>query len=290
MNRKKIYVITAIVAIAVWISYWQISTKRQETEKKKTTGAVKEGSTGELEQKVLSFTIDGRSPKGARQWHLEGKSADIIGEDIYLNELTAVAYGDDAKVDLTSDKGVYRKSAGEVDLIGNVEVISDNGFELTTEKATWSQETKEISTDAVVHIKAEGISAVGKGGMANSDTKVAELKEHVMVVMEPDTKVHCDGPLNVDYNNNIAIFHNNVYVEDQDGKLFADKLTVEFDPDTQKLSKVTAEGNAKLKRGKSYTMSETIIYTESTKSAELLGRPRVIIDPGELSDLEKRER
>jgi len=243
--------------------------------------------SGALEQKMLSFTIDGRSPKGARQWHLEGNSAEIVGQDIHLNDLVAVAYGEDTIVNLTSDKGVYRKKKGEVELVGNVEVTSDGGFTLKTEKAMWSQETKEISTDVLVNITGKGMEAVGTGGMANSDEKKARLDRDVSVSLEPDTQVDCTGPLEVDYNANIAVFRDDVEVEDKDGKLFADKLTVEFDPESRKLARVTAEGNVKVKRGKSYTISEKAVYTESTKSAQLLGKPRIIIDPEELSDFDK---
>ncbi len=239
-----------------------------------------------LEQKVLSFTIDGRSPKGARQWHLEGTSADIIEDEIHLHELTAVAYGDNVTINLKSDSGIYRKEKGEVELIGNVEVTSDDGFTLTTDKASWSQLTKDIFTDEIVYINREGMSAVGKGGTANSDSRTAVLKKDVTVSIEPDTEVNCDGALEVDYNANKAVFYDNVRVKDKDGNLIADKLIVDFDPETQQLAQVTAEGNVKLKRGKSYTISEKAIYTESTRSAKLVGRPQVIIDPEELDNIE----
>lgn len=240
----------------------------------------------ELAQEVTTFSIDGRSPKGVKQWHLDGQSAEIIGDEIHLHDLKAIAYGDDAIINLSSDSGIYRKEAGEVELIGNVDVVSDEGYTLKTERASWSQNTKEISTEEVVHINKEGMSAVGTGGMANSDEKKAVLNKDVTVKIEPDTKVNCDGPLIVLYKENMAIFRDNVMVEDKDGKLFADKLTVEFNGDTQELDRVVAEGNVKLKKDKSYTISDMAIYTETTKSAQLLGRPRIIIDPDEISDLD----
>lgn len=284
MKKKILWaMVVAVAVLSVWMCRGFFAPAARTADKSGKDAL----DAGSLEQKVLSFTIDGRSPKGARQWHLEGNSAEIIGEDIHLNDLVAVAYGEDTTVNLTSDRGVYRKKLGEVELLGNVEVVSDSGFTLTTEKAKWSQETKEISTDALVNITGKGMVAVGKGGMANSDEKKASLNKDVSVSMEPDTKVDCAGSLQVDYNANIAVFHKDVIVEDKDGKLFADKLTVEFDPESRKLARVTAEGNVKVKRGKSYTISEKAIYTESTKSAQLLGKPRIIIDPEELSDLDE---
>lgn len=284
MKKKVLWTVVIIcAAAALWTSRSFFGGKAVPEK----AASEKAGEGDGLEQKILSFTIDGRSPKGVKQWHLEGTSAEIKGEAIHLNDLVAVAYGDDATVNLTSDSGIYAKEKGEVELIGNVKVVSDSGFTLTTEKAKWSQLTKEISTDDIVHITGEGMKAVGKGGTANSDEKTATLNKDVSVEMEPDTKVDCKGSLQVDYSKNIAVFHEDVEVEDKDGRLFSDKLTVEFDPETKKLAQVTAEGNVKVWRGKSYTISEKAIYTESTKSAKLLGRPRMIIDPTELSDLDR---
>jgi LPS export ABC transporter protein LptC len=280
--KKKIIWIVIIVLGAAGIWFYR-GRNAEEKGAPATSGEVKNAG---LEQKIFSFTIDGRSPMGANQWHLEGESAEIIGDDIHLDVLKAVVYGDDVKINLKSDSGVYSKKKGEVDLIGNVRVVADSGFELDTERATWSQSTKEISTDAIVDIRGDGMVARGKGGMANSDERTAFLREDVTVTIEPDTHVDCAGSLEVRYNDNIAIFLDDVRVRDKDGNLFADKLTVEFDPETKKLAKVTAEGNVKVKRGKSYTISEKAVYTESTKSATLLGRPRIIIDPTEISKLE----
>jgi|GEM_PF-645601 len=284
--RKRI--VWAAVVIAAGIAVWACRDRYGgKMDIDRTTAEERPGDAAGLEQKMLSFTVDGRSSKGVKQWHLEAGSAKIKGNEIHLNELGAVVLGDDAAVNLTSDKGIYDRDEGEVELIGSVTVVSDEGFTLTTDRANWSQAAKEISTDTIVRIEREGMTAVGKGGMANSDERKAVLKESVMVIMEPDTKINCDGPLEVSYNDNIAVFYNNVMVEDEDGTLLADKLTVEFDPETQELAQVTAEGNVKVKRGKSYTMSEKAIYSGSTGRAKLLGNPRVIIDSGELAEFEE---
>ncbi|MDD4013280.1 MAG: LPS export ABC transporter periplasmic protein LptC [Candidatus Omnitrophica bacterium] len=241
------------------------------------------------EHQVNSFSIDGRSSKGVKQWHIEGNTAEITGNgsEIHLNDLKVIAYGDDITVNLTSDRGVYRKDKSEVELIGNVDVKGDDGTTLRTESARWSQLTKEISTNDEVRIEREGMSAFGKGASANSDEQKASLMRDVIVAMKPHTTVTCDGPLEVSYGENRAVFHNNVVVVDKDGKMFSDKLTVNFDPDSKKLSEVVAEGRVKVKKGKSYTLSEKAIYRDSTKSAQLLGRPQIIIDPEEIGDLDE---
>lgn len=240
-----------------------------------------------IEQNVTSFSIDGRSPKGVSQWHLTGDSARIVGEDIHLKDLKAIAYGEEATIDLSSDSGIYRRAKGEVELLGNVNVSSGTDFTLVTDSANWCQDSKEIYTEALVEISREGMVAIGTGGMANSEQGWARLNSDVTVKIEPDTTVRSSGPLEVRYDENIAVFRDNVMVEDTDGRLFSDMLTVEFDPEGRKISMVTAEGNVRVRKGNSYTLSDKAVYTDSTKSAKLLGRPRIIIDPGELGKLDR---
>ncbi|MGB3081677.1 MAG: LPS export ABC transporter periplasmic protein LptC [Candidatus Omnitrophota bacterium] len=283
--RKILFFSIVIVAVALTL-FWAKDRKSKTLEQ--ASGAKKAGNVKELEQKILSFSIDGRTSKDVKQWHLEGETAEMIDSEIHFDALQAVAYAEDATINLTSDSGIYCKEKGEVILIGNVRVVSDDGSVLTTEKAKWSQDSREISSDVLIRIERENMIAVGKGGSANSGKKTAMLKEDVVVDIEPDTRVSSDGSLIVNHDENIAVFSDNVKVKDKDGKLFSDKLTVHFDPETQKIAKVVAEGNVKVRRGRSYTISEKAIYTESTKSAKLIGRPRVIIDPAELEKLSKR--
>lgn len=281
MDRKFISLVL-IIATATGGGLWLFKKSDINMFKEETVAKNRKGQ--QIEQKMLTFTIDGRSTKGVKQWHLEGKSAEILGDEIHLNDLKAAAFGD-VTVHLTSDKGVYRKDKGIVELIGNVVVKGDDGTVLRTQSASWSQTTKDIYTDDEIKIERPGMTARGKGGSANSDERRARLKKNIIVAMDPHTTVTCDGPLEVTYEDNQAIFYKNVEVVDKDGKMFADKLTVNFDRDSKKLAEVIAEGHVKVKRGKSYTLSEKAIYTDGTKSAQLLGRPQVIIDPTEIDDL-----
>ena len=284
---KKIFKIAVIVLVVAGTGFYFFRPSRESVSGR--GGVSSSGAGGGIAQDVTSFSIDGRSPKGVKQWHLDGDSAQIIGDDIHLKNLKAIAYGDEATVNLASDSGIYRKEKGEVELVGNVNVVSGTEFTLTTDSAKWSQNTKEIFTDEVVHISREGMEAVGTGGSANSEEKWAKLNKDVTVKIEPNTTVKSTGPLEVRYNDNIAVFRDKVMVEDKDGRLFSDVLTVEFDPETQQLAQVIAEGNVKVKKGNSYTLSDKAIYSDSTKSAKLLGRPRIIIDPEELGDLDSME-
>ena len=247
-------------------------------------GSEDESGAG-VKQKVLIFSIDGKTSNGLKQWHLEGKAAEMIGSEIHLEDLDAIAYGDEYTVKLKSEKGIYNRAKSEVELTGNVKVTSDDGTILTTDVARWSQETREITTDSIVEIRRENMYAKGKGAMANSFEKKAILLKDVTVRLEPRTEIFSDGYLEVKFNDNMAEFFENVRVSDKDGKLFSDALTVYFDPDTRKIAKVVAKGNVKLLKGESYTLCEEAVYTDGTSSVKFIGKPRVVIDPNEIAAL-----
>ncbi len=237
-----------------------------------------------VKQKVLTFSIDGRTSKGIKNWHLEGKAAEIFGDEIHLEDLKATVFGENFTADLFSDRGIYNKSTSEVELDGNVKVISDDDVELRTEKAKWSHLTKEITTAEYVQIDRKDMYAEGIGARANSEQKTATLLRDVKVRMEPSTDIECSGALEASFNENTAIFNENVHVKDKDGDLFADLLTVTIDPETHKIAMVVAEGNVKLVRGRSSTVCGKATYTDGTRSVKFVGKPRVIIAPEEMED------
>jgi LPS export ABC transporter protein LptC len=405
-------VITILCIVAIGFGVYYVFDKTNPDSETKENGQIKDPSQegADIEQKVYTFSVDGRSPKGVKQWHLEGKAAAMVDDVIHLEELTAVAFGEGVTVDFNADKGIYDREKGEVELIGNVEVrtqdgavlntdkatwsqvtreiftdeivkiskgdlsatgrgasassiekeavffkeisvkvggttaitcdgplvvrfednmavfsnnvlvedemnegdlsadamtvyfdaeskkidrveatgnvnvVSEEGGFLSTTKATWTQDTGEVSTDAEVYIKRDEVEARGKGAIANIEKKHAVLLSEIYVRFEPDTIIKSNGSLEIDFNENIAIFSDGVEVEDKEGKLYADKISVEFDSASNKIARVKAEGNVKLSKGQSYTLCEKAVYTEGTGSVQFLGKPRVVIDPNEFGD------
>ncbi len=283
--KKKIIVL--IVAVTVLMVGVKLMDKAKKSKLANQAAIERAEDVKQIEQKVLSFSIDGRTAGGIKSWHLEGKTAEIFENEIRLNDLKAYAFSESGKIDLSSDRGTYRRSKGEVELFGNVKVVNDQGVVLTSESAKWSQNTKEISSEDVVYIEHEKMKAKGLGALANSEEQRAILKKNVEVTIEPDTEVKCDGSLEVNYGDSTAVFRDNVKVRDKEGKLFSDVLTVYFDPESNKLVKVEADGNVKVQKGRSYTLCEKAVYTDSTRHAKLTGRARVILDPQEIEELNK---
>ncbi len=114
----------------------------------------------------------------------------------------------------------------------------------------------------------------------NKENMNADLRDNVeLKIPNKDgtyITVTCTGPLEMKYNEGIAIFHDNVTANTQDGKLFADKTTVYFDPKDKTKMKIIAEGHVKIVKDENVAFADKATYTGDTKNVVLEGRPRLI--------------
>ncbi|PIQ88908.1 MAG: LPS export ABC transporter periplasmic protein LptC [Candidatus Omnitrophica bacterium CG11_big_fil_rev_8_21_14_0_20_42_13] len=255
-----------------------------------------ENFEADSDQQILQFELSGFGDKGKRAWDVEGKSADIFSETVKLNDIVANVYGEEDNVNLTADSGVYNKAQGSVHLQDNVVVTTESGAKLVTDSLDWQQQTQQVSTKDNVDIVKQNIKVVGKGIEAEPNLKKVKLNEEVKVDIEnsdfsfsseeedkaqgedkePIT-ITCDGPLNVDYENQIAVFNNNVKVTHSQGSMQADKMIIHFDMKGKSIERVESHGNVKILNGENITYSQEAIYTAKDKKVVLTGRPRLVI-------------
>ncbi|MEI7425279.1 MAG: LptA/OstA family protein, partial [Candidatus Staskawiczbacteria bacterium] len=156
-----------------------------------------------------------------------------------------------------------------------------------------------ISTLDKVNLKQKDMNLSGEGAKGQTALKQVVLNKNVRLDMEPLDKqknqkekisVICDGPLEVDYEKNIAIFNNNVKVEKPDLIIYSDKMQVYFTPKTQgakpdaesavmssSIEKIVGEGNVRIVRGENISYSQEVVYTASDKKILLTGRPQIVI-------------
>ncbi|HTZ11745.1 MAG TPA: LptA/OstA family protein, partial [Candidatus Margulisiibacteriota bacterium] len=99
--------------------------------------------------------------------------------------------------------------------------------------------------------------------------------------------ITCDGPLEINYEKNIATFNNNVKVERPDSLIYSDKMEVYFKSSNAKLDngtlmgssvdKIVALGNVKIVKGENVSYSDEAVYTAADKKIILKGSPRLVI-------------
>lgn len=208
--------------------------------------------TDAVQHKVLSFNLEGFTDKGTKKWDVTGQCAEAISAtEVKLDNIVAKAYGDEGEATITADSGVYDKSKNNVRLQKNV-------------KAT-------IQTTEGVNAGFLDAAPGGKDAPKKKDAEPGGGKKK-------NTVITADGDVQFDYENNIAYFNTNVVVVTDDGTIIADKITVNLDPATKKLTTIVAEGNVKIFKEGNTIYSERATYIEAQRKVILSGRPKIIIE------------
>ncbi len=252
----------------------------------------------EPDQQMNDFSLQGLSQNGKKAWEVRGKSADILTDIVKLTSVNADVYGEEENINLVGDKGTYDKANGKIHLQDNVVITTSGGGKLTTNYLDWDRESKRVSTEDVVNIQRQNIKAVAKGLEGDPDLKKVSLKDDVTVEIQEvleearsddpllsskdPTIVTCDGPLEIDYEKEIAIFNNNVKVDQKEqGVMHADKMEAYFDFKVKKILRIKSIGNVKIVKDGNTSYSDEALYSAADKKMTLTGRPRLVINSQE---------
>lgn len=200
--------------------------------------------------KVKSFSFTKYSDQGLKEMEIEGETADILSENVFLYNVLSKAYTDDAPVTITADQGIFDKAESKVRLRQNVIAVTEDGARLLTEVLDIDPEAKRMSTEELARIKKDSLDVEGVGAEGDSNLKqVVFHKDVTVVIQDPDstenipTVITCDGPLNIDYEANIAYFYENVRATDQRGQLDSDRMDVFYDSEEKGVDHIIAYGN-----------------------------------------------
>jgi len=262
-----------------------------------TNKAAKESK--DSDQQIGDFSLSGYGEKGKKSWDLAGKSADIFNEVVKLKEVVGNHYADKDSINLTADNGDFNKNSGVVHLEDNVVITTASGAKMTTDSLDWDRKQQIVSTLDKVSIQRSDMNLTGEGAKGQTALKQMALEKNVRLDIEPQDKqkskkdkivIVCDGPLEVDYEKNIAIFNNNVKVETSDLTMDSDRMQVYFAPKQEEakksqgagvmsssIKKIIAQGNVRILRGGNTSFSQEAIYTAADKKIILTGRPQIEI-------------
>lgn len=270
-----------------------------------------EAKVPESDQQIDNFSLAGFGDKGKKTWELSGKSADIFDEVVKLKSVEGKLYGKEEDVNLTADKGDFNKTDGKVHLEDNVVITTSSGTQLTTDSLDWDRKNQLVTTNDVVNIERDGMVTSGTGAVGQMGLKKVSLEKDVKVDILPKDKegkppkpgeriiATCDGPLEVDYQSNIATFKNNVKVEREGSIIYCDRLDIYFiagkkdDAKQQaeeskqeqpapglmgsKIDKLFARGNVKIVQGENVSYSDEATYNAIDKKIILSGKPKLLI-------------
>lgn len=266
----------------------------------------------ESDQQISEFSLSGYSEKGKKSWDIAGETADIFDNVIKLQKVVGNMYGEKEDVRLTADKGDFDKKEGKVHVEENVVINTSTGSKLTTDSLDWDRKNQLITTDDKVNITKENMVTKARGVIGEPGLNKVTLKKDVQVDINPVAKAEktaeiknkiviiCDGPLEINYDQNVATFKNNVKVDTGDNLMYSDVMDIYFiasgkdakkEPDKSdkketdqsaslmgtKIDKIIARGNVKIIRGENTSYSQEAVYTAFDKRIVLTGKPKLII-------------
>lgn len=248
------------------------------------------------EQQLQGFSLSGFDQKGKKAWTVKGNFADIFSDVVYLKNITANMYGDKDNLCLVADKGKYDKAKAIIYLQDNVVATTDSGARLKTDSLELQQDRQLVKTDDRVAIDRENTLTTAKGLRAKPDLKRVRLVKDVKVDISevkapaekdkeagPDsgilqlTTITCDGPLEIDYARQIAVFNKKVLAKNKDAKINSNRMKVYFDFENKKIINIIAEGNVKIVREGNISYSKKAVYSTQNQTLTLTGRPKIII-------------
>jgi len=249
--------------------------------------------------KVYSFTFTKYTTDGQRELEIEGDSADIFSSVVNLSNVIAKAHAEESPVTITADNGVFDKATSKVHLKKNVVATTDTGARLLSPSLDIDPPAKTLETEDEAQVKKDNIDVVGTGAKGDSGLKQVQFRKNVTVVIQGQddenplemidgvkqtgisktqksskTVITCDGPLDIDYENNIAHFHKNVVAVDARGKLSADLMDVYYNKTKKRVHKIVATGNVSIENPDgNTTYSDNVIYLAEEGRVILGGDP-----------------
>ncbi len=222
----------------------------------------------ETPHKVYSFSFSKYTPEGQKQIEIEGDSANILEKTVLLINVMAKAYAEETPVTITADKGKYDKIENKVKLEKNVVATTENGTRLLTEELDIHPDEHRMETEVHAQVKKDNIDVEGIGASGDSNLKKVKFKKNVTVLVQDPkdpnagtTTITCDGPLVIDYDENVAHFHKNVVAQDKRGKLSSDDMDVFYNKVSKQVSKIVATGNVAIENPDgNKTFSDNVVY------------------------------
>jgi lipopolysaccharide transport protein LptA len=174
---------------------------------------------------------------------------------------------------------IYSQEKGESDTL------------VHTSKALYNKFRNNVTTDQFVRINRRDMVVTGTGLQWMPEKTKLNIDENVRIEYLPGkesevipvpgavsglTVITSKGNGMFEYSKGVAVLNKNVVVDSADTRLVAHKMKIFLDQDTQKLSKVEAYGDVKIKQQKRESSSRKAVYFVNEDRIELTGSPKIV--------------
>lgn len=139
--------------------------------------------SSDLEIKEVNLT---RSVAGKTEWELKARSADYFKEKgvTHLESPYVIFFGKgERRFELKSDKGEVFNDTSDMTALGDVRVVTSDGYSFKSDYLRYYSEKKVVTTESRVLIKGKGIEIEGVGMEAYVDRNRVLLKKDVKAIL-----------------------------------------------------------------------------------------------------------
>ncbi|MFT5387511.1 MAG: LPS export ABC transporter protein LptC/lipopolysaccharide transport protein LptA [Candidatus Omnitrophota bacterium] len=259
-------------------------------------GLTFEARAQDIGQQFEGFNLQGYTDDGEKSWDVNGATADVMGTKIKLTDVNANAY-ENQNVNIKADSGIVDQTSGEMELLDDVIVTTDDGAELRTDSLYWNREEDTVSTEDKVLITDDGFTVSGVGLEAQPGMKRSQINHDVRALVDIDidrdsdgnTKknvdgkekqiltITSDGPMLMDQAKLMASFEDNVVAVQANQKLKADRMEVFFNSDMDDVIEIICIGSVEIVQGENKTYASRAVFNRQTQRLTLSGRPKLIL-------------
>ncbi len=122
-------------------------------------------------------------------WALDAKEVRFSGDknSISFNEFRMkVTPKDRPCIEVTGERGDYSRDTGEMNLWGNLEGVSGNGFKIITEHILFKEKSDQLTTDKPVKIFGPFFTVHGRGLFVDLEKETLKILSNVTAVINKD--------------------------------------------------------------------------------------------------------
>jgi len=170
-RSRTTYLVTGCLIIIV-VALGLIYTMRSKEEIHDFTGLQNvHGRRADANLKDVCYT---EVRNGFKEWVLNADSASYFEHtgNLLLNRIHMVFYGKNGKrISLTGEKGKLNTTTKDIEVHGNIVVISEDGYQLKTDSLNYFSSKRYMFTKDRVWIEGKDVMTEGKGLEFDVDTK-----------------------------------------------------------------------------------------------------------------------
>ncbi len=130
------------------------------------------------------------NPDKGVSWNLQANELRSSGDkkSIFFNEFRLrVAPQGRPFFELKGKSGNYSRDSGEINLLGDLEILSENGFRLTTADVLINEKSGELSTDKPVKISGPFFSMKGRGLFVDFEKETLKILSDVTTTLNKES-------------------------------------------------------------------------------------------------------